>query len=499
MGKATIAGGGEEGQYTITLDYGSAVQAQRVALLNARIAELSAELGAASSAYDAQQAVVNAAIVALNEAIHAYAAAPQADPDPETHKDELDAYKAAAATVRTEQGTAYGLKIKRDELSAELATTSSEANTWGGLQLQVTQSAWCADFTEDATGEVATIDIPGESTLIVVAPGGAPPTASDGQLVAREVQSPEQVFFNAAILPGIQRFKPTYRVGTVTSVDTDADTASVSLDAAYSSAQNLPINSSSSLSAVPVEYMTCNAAIFETGDRVIVKFEGQDWSAPKVIGFVSNPKPCWPEEFYANLAAPVEFLTDGEYFYLCWPKTGDELVTPCSYLEHNWAGAPESRVKVAIDSVVLKDEPNFPNIVIDPDAERVLYAKTSLDEEGTFINLDSNVNDEFFRIVYLRKNKGGAGMFILESSYGGPGICNTITEVAGYHSDASFTITTENFTTPGPLFEWLGGEGLPPVNLKNTETERTKAYYPVEGRKSGGNWQIIYRREDLVE
>lgn len=38
--------------------------------------------------------------------------------------------------------------------------------------------------------------------------------------------------------------------------------------------------------------MTCNAKAFEEGDEVVVQFESQSWEKPRVIGFLSNPKPC---------------------------------------------------------------------------------------------------------------------------------------------------------------------------------------------------------------
>jgi hypothetical protein len=38
--------------------------------------------------------------------------------------------------------------------------------------------------------------------------------------------------------------------------------------------------------------MTCNAVPFAIEDRVIIKFVGQSWDSPVVIGFLDNPKPC---------------------------------------------------------------------------------------------------------------------------------------------------------------------------------------------------------------
>lgn len=118
------------------------------------------------------------------------------------------------------------------------------------------------------------------------------PVAGDGVMYATDVMSPEQCYWNLAALPAVQKFKPTYRWGTLTALDKDANTASVSLNAATSSQQSLGINQSTTLTGIPVVYMTCNARAFEIGDRVVVQFQGQDWANPRVIGFLDNPRPC---------------------------------------------------------------------------------------------------------------------------------------------------------------------------------------------------------------
>ena len=75
-------------------------------------------------------------------------------------------------------------------------------------EVSETRQAWCADLTETATGTVATLEVPGESALILIQPGAPEPTSTHGELVAREVQTPEQVFWNAAVLPGWQSSAP---------------------------------------------------------------------------------------------------------------------------------------------------------------------------------------------------------------------------------------------------------------------------------------------------
>ena len=159
-----------------------------------------------------------------------------------------------------------------------------------------TIDAWCADKTEDLEGEVATAEIPGEPEAVLVRPGyddgAAYISALYGILYQRAGMSPEQVYFNAAILPGWQKFRPTYRFGVLTAVDHENNTGNVNLEESVSSAQNLGVNQSQSLDDVPIEYMECDSLAFDVGDRVLVEFVSQRWENPRVIGFAEEPKEC---------------------------------------------------------------------------------------------------------------------------------------------------------------------------------------------------------------
>jgi len=92
------------------------------------------------------------------------------------------------------------------------------------------------------------------------------------------------------MLPGWQKWKPTYRYGAITALD--GDTADVSLDSALSSQQGLNVNQAGVLTGVDIEYMSCDGAAFDVGDEVLIQFSGQDWASPKVIGFKEEPKAC---------------------------------------------------------------------------------------------------------------------------------------------------------------------------------------------------------------
>ena len=169
-----------------------------------------------------------------------------------------------------------------------------------------TVSAWCADLTEDLTGEVGTIEVPGERGEVNIQPGhggnAAYDQARDGQLGLNWNLGPAGAAYNLAMLPGWQKWKPTYRYGTITALD--GDTCDVSLEVAGSSQFGLNVNQSQTLTGVTIEYMNCNGAAFEVGDEVLVKFEGQYFASPKVIGFKTDPQPC------------------GEYVYILLSMTG---------------------------------------------------------------------------------------------------------------------------------------------------------------------------------
>lgn len=122
------------------------------------------------------------------------------------------------------------------------------------------------------------------------------PDPGDGYMWERSLLSPAQTFFNAAIFPGWQKWMPTYRWGVASNINETSNTMDVTLNPAYSSAQGLNVNEKSLLTNVPVKYMTCNAAAFEDGDKVVVQFDYQQLDSPTVIGFVDHPRPCvsWP-------------------------------------------------------------------------------------------------------------------------------------------------------------------------------------------------------------
>lgn len=237
MGKGTINSHIGDGQYSLTVNYNRDLYDKTVAALDAKIAGLAAkliEIGYGNDGYDLAKLEKKAL---------------------EKRKNELGNFVPDDKTI----------------------------------------TAWCADLTDDLSGVVATVEVPGESAHVQIMPGydgRADYVASDhGQLTPTMAQTAAGAFYNLAMLPGWQKWKPTFRYGIISNIDTDAHTCDVGLEDAISS-QGLGVNQNKDLSNVPIEYMECNSSAFDDGDEVLVKFEGQDWNNPKVIGFKENPKPC---------------------------------------------------------------------------------------------------------------------------------------------------------------------------------------------------------------
>lgn len=291
MGRATIIGGGTNGLFTVEVDYGKAARDALVFVLSLRIAEQTALIAEQTVRVDQAAADTAAARELASIAVRDYAMEATADPGG-NHSALVAAVTRLTVDAARLAAIEAQLRVKRDLLKADSTEQQREKGRLESAVVSATKSAWCVDLTESAAGTVATVDIPGEDQALLLAPGCRAPMAADGKLLAREVMTPAQAFFNAAVLPGWQKWKPTYRKGTITALNKSTSLASVALDAATSSAAGLGVNRSSSLSNVPVVYMTCNAEVFEVGNRVVVEFVGMAQESPRVIGFVSNPKSC---------------------------------------------------------------------------------------------------------------------------------------------------------------------------------------------------------------
>lgn len=297
MSWAEIVSGGTDGRYTIKLDWGEARKTQMLAQVAAAIVDLQAKIIEQQQEIakaDAAEAAAGAALQTLQD--HLILTMPD---DVAAGGTVTAAKKLYDELLRRFRNLVLQHQPVRDALAtlkAQLAQARAMAAYWNNFQATETRPAWCCDLTENATGYVATVDIPGDSNLMLIAPGGRGWQPGDGVLTAREIMSPAQAYWNAAVFPGWQKHRPTYRWGTLDAIDNGTGKGKVTLHDARSSAQRLGINQAATLNDVPFEYMTCHHRAFKEGDRVVVKFEGQDWASPRIIGFLDNPRRC-PMQF----------------------------------------------------------------------------------------------------------------------------------------------------------------------------------------------------------
>jgi len=287
MGRGRIISGENKGLYQVELVRDTARIEQKMIVLTKLIAEFTTNilLNLEPAMYLAE-IEKNTALTVLNATIADYAAGlatkEQVDAATKEYNGKLFLYQKAVRLLQLKQIEKAGLQKQLDAIGFNAENP--------------VVTAWCADLTEDLTGEVGTIEILGERGSVEIQPGYGANAAynrtRDGILQPAQAGAPANVFNNLAMLPGWQKFRPTYRTGRIISLNEDHTACAISLDQAKSSQQDLNVNQSSRLFNVPFSYMECNGLIFEINDKVVVKFGNQNWGNPVIIGFKDNPKGC---------------------------------------------------------------------------------------------------------------------------------------------------------------------------------------------------------------
>jgi hypothetical protein len=204
-------------------------------------------------------------------------------------------------------------------------------------------SAWCADLTEGLTGIVGTIEIGCEwEKGINIHPGYGSTSdyseARDGLHFPFRVLPVANAILNFALMPGIQKWRPTFRYGIISNIDSEAHTCDVSISDMSSYIKGLDVNYSKALAGVTIEYMDCDSAAFEDGDEVIVKFDPRDVSGtPKVIGFKDNPKPCETGTYITiRTIRTGPAGEEDEKCYIIWDLIEDRYAQSPLFANDNW-------------------------------------------------------------------------------------------------------------------------------------------------------------------
>lgn len=299
MGKAVIEEALGEGLYRVRVDYGSTYRDLKIEAIDKALAELEPVLAEHQARLTSAEVIRANAAAQIDHMIGIYRQA-VAEGVP---ADEMDPIRQALEDLATAHAEATKqvqiARLSVTDITTLIAETLQQKHALEGLRLEEVFPAWCTDYTEDAQPgtEVGTMEVPGEPQQIIIVPGCQPWSPSHGELRKKELMEAHQAYFNVAILPGWQRFWPTYRIGTVTAVHAN-DTVDVELEGT-STAQNLDIGPPSPtgtapgvvISNVPVDYMSSGNTVFEVNDRVVVLLQNFDWSQPVVVGFEKEPRP----------------------------------------------------------------------------------------------------------------------------------------------------------------------------------------------------------------
>ncbi|MFB9353148.1 hypothetical protein ACFFUA_38130, partial [Streptomyces heliomycini] len=150
----------------------------------------------------------------------------------EEGESEVDLAAFAAALLEA-AGKRDAIRGEMNQLKVERLALQSRIARVDALPALRQVDAWCADLTEDLAGDVGTAEVPGEAKQVLVHPGhdGAATydQARDGALQPALSSTPAGVFYNLAMLPGWQKWRPTYRIATITSISAIADTCAIDL------------------------------------------------------------------------------------------------------------------------------------------------------------------------------------------------------------------------------------------------------------------------------
>jgi hypothetical protein len=241
MGKGQIVSGGEDGLYTVKVLYDRHLIQARITIMTLDIAVLAGRiLTLDGEIADAETAYYNAS---------------HTSPLPKWS--ELYTLRTA---ITVKQAKRALLALYREALYKKIDFLSDPRLVPADTDV----SAWCADLTENLTGEVGLIEVNGEPGTYLIQPGHSSNAtynkARDGQVQAILGSSPAGAFFNKAMMPGWQKWKPTYRIGTIEWLDTATNKCMVTLDPALSREVpqhlSLNINQATLLTDVPISYMT---------------------------------------------------------------------------------------------------------------------------------------------------------------------------------------------------------------------------------------------------
>jgi hypothetical protein len=340
--------------------------ASRTALDNA-LGEFSSSIspnhGATSALYSTAQGRIGAAQLLL---------LPGREEVRKALKDALKALNDAGKARAIARLAVDSLNLELEEIVRRLAKLEAIPKT-------ERRSLWCADLKEDLqpAAEVGTLEIPGElgsQGEAVIRPAFDNTQqwnrTRDGWITPCQALTPSATFYNLAILPGWQVFKPTFRFATVQAINEDGTLKVALISPNISSQQSLNVTPKSipaseftdppaiDYDSVPVHYMDCDSLAFAVGDEVVLEYQTQKAETPRVIGFRDHPRPCCPYGIVTPFGGLRKKITEGVPGWEFVAKMDIQYGEVCWYgRQHvlSWRGTGDRYHGIAPDEVSYVD------------------------------------------------------------------------------------------------------------------------------------------------
>lgn len=236
MGQGIITANHGEGLYDITIKLEQSRATNRIAAIDARLLQIPLQ----KNTLNLQ--LINATNTCSEKQAELQAIAAEFFATPPT-KTRDDIEKAAKERAVAEndllevQRKLANIKLEESSITKEREALVLSMSTY------TRANVWCADYTTElAVGAtVGTIEIKGDVNSINITPGGDAAKAL-GILQHSASGTPSGVFYNAAIFPCWQKWKPTYRVGTILEIDYENDTCDLYIEPTYSRYQGLMVD-----------------------------------------------------------------------------------------------------------------------------------------------------------------------------------------------------------------------------------------------------------------
>lgn len=294
MAKATIISHLGAGLYRVKLLFDNVTIAQKITSITTQITALDAKI----TDLEAQKNAAYADLQTALNAINAYIASVTAEQIASNPSD-LNALTKTAFTARAEYDS-IALNWRAEKVKRTAMQTNRDY-LQNNCPSDITMDAWSARYDVSLTGDVATSEVDcvlqrdSGKSLSVVNDSGVwllPGVAVDSRLQHPLARSEHATWYDLCVLPAVQRDKARFRVATVSGIDKILNTCTVTFDGTTSIDDNRlvpskPITPKNGASGpATFDYPPCNSAVFENGDRVIVK------NGTTVIGFYSNPRQC---------------------------------------------------------------------------------------------------------------------------------------------------------------------------------------------------------------